>query len=131
MAVEVGLVDGTIAATTPNGSAISMTLRSSSRRDDADRLHRPDEVVDLLRGEEVLLDLVGDDAVAGFLVRQPGERLGLRRDGRRHGVDDRVDLLLGQLGERRRGLFGAPRERAGFADRGEVAIGLGRGLSHA
>ena len=31
MAVDVGLVDGTIAATTPNGSAISMTLRSSSR----------------------------------------------------------------------------------------------------
>ena len=27
MAVEVGLVEGTTAATTPNGSAISMTLR--------------------------------------------------------------------------------------------------------
>ena len=32
MAVEVGLVDGTMAATTPKGSAISRTLRSSSRR---------------------------------------------------------------------------------------------------
>ena len=32
MAVEVGLVDGTIAATTPKGSAISMILRASSRR---------------------------------------------------------------------------------------------------
>ena len=31
MAVEVGLVDGTTAATTPNGSAISMTRRSSWR----------------------------------------------------------------------------------------------------
>ena len=30
MAVEVGLVDGTIAATTPNGSAISTTRRASS-----------------------------------------------------------------------------------------------------
>ena len=128
MAVEVGLVDGTIAATTPNGSAISMTLRSSRRRDDADGFHRPDEVVDLLGGEEVLLDLVGDDAVAGFLVRQPRERLGLRRDGGRHGVDDRVDLVLGQLRQRRRGLLGAARERARFADRGEVAIGRGRGL---
>src|SRR4029079_14933980 len=33
--------------------------------DDADRLHRTDELVALLGGEEVLLDLVGDDAVAG------------------------------------------------------------------
>ncbi len=32
MAVEVGFVDGTMAATTPNGSAISMTFRSSMRR---------------------------------------------------------------------------------------------------
>ena len=32
MAVEVGLVEGTIAATTPKGSAISTTRRSSSRR---------------------------------------------------------------------------------------------------
>ena len=31
IAVEVGLVDGTIAATTPNGSAISTTLLSSRR----------------------------------------------------------------------------------------------------
>jgi hypothetical protein len=43
MAVDVGLVDGTTAATTPNGSAISMTRRPRAR-DDADRLHRPDEV---------------------------------------------------------------------------------------
>ena len=32
MAVEVGLVDGAMAATTPKGSAISTTRRSSSRR---------------------------------------------------------------------------------------------------
>ena len=32
MAVEVGLVDGTTAATTPNGSAISTTRLASSRR---------------------------------------------------------------------------------------------------
>ena len=31
IAVDVGLVDGTTAATTPNGSAISMTFRSSIR----------------------------------------------------------------------------------------------------
>jgi hypothetical protein len=96
--------------------------------DDADRFHRPDEVVDLLRREEVLFDLVGDDPVAGLLVRQPRERLGLRRDRRRHGVHDRVDLGLGQFRQRRRGLFGAACEGAGFADRSEVAIGRGRGL---
>ncbi|MEZ5420148.1 MAG: hypothetical protein R2708_22780 [Vicinamibacterales bacterium] len=31
MAVDVGLVEGTIAATTPNGSAISTIFRSSCR----------------------------------------------------------------------------------------------------
>ena len=49
MAVDVGLVDGTTAATTPNGSAISMTRAIVVPRDHADGLHRPDEVVDLLR----------------------------------------------------------------------------------
>ena len=131
MAVDVGFVDGTIAATTPKGSAISMTFWSSMPVDHADRLHRADEVVDLLRGEEVLLDLVGDDAVAGLLVREPGERLGVRRHRRRHGVDDRVDLLLGEFSEGGRGRFGAARERAGSLHRSEIAIGLCRGLSHA
>ena len=32
MAVDVGFVDGTMAATTPNGSAISNTFRSACRR---------------------------------------------------------------------------------------------------
>ena len=69
--------------------------------DDADRLHRPDEAVDLLGGEQVLLDLVGDDAVAGFFVGEAGQRLGLGGGGGGHRVDDGVDLLLGELGERR------------------------------
>ena len=122
MAVEVGLVDGTTAATTPNGSAISMTWRVFVARDDADGLHRPDELVDALGGEQVLLDLVGDDAVAGFLDGEPRERLGLRRGGRGHRVDDGVDLLLGELGELEPCLLRAPRERARFGDRGEIAI---------
>ena len=50
--------------------------------DDADGLHRPDELVDLPRREEILLDLVGDDAVAGLLDGQRRQRLGVRRDGR-------------------------------------------------
>ena len=52
-------------------------------RDHADRFHRADEVVDLLRAEEVLLDLVGDEPVAGFLDGQPGECFGLARCGLR------------------------------------------------
>ena len=94
-------------------------------RDDADRLHRPDELVDLLRREEVLLDLVFDDAVAGFLDGQPRERLRLRGRGGRHRVDDRVDLLLAELGELEPRLLGAPRERARFGDRREIAVAWG------
>ena len=46
-------------------------------RDDSNRLHRTDEVVHLLRAEQVLLDLVFDDTVTGFLDRQPRERFRL------------------------------------------------------
>ena len=52
-------------------------------RDDADRLHRPDEAGRPSASEEVLLNLVGDDAVAGFLDGEPRERLGLRGGGGR------------------------------------------------
>ena len=97
-------------------------------RDDADRLHRPDEVVDLLRAEEVLLDLVGDDAVAGFFDGEPGERFGLRRRGGGHRVDDGVDALLAELGQLEPGLLGAPRQRAGLGDGGEIAIGWSAAL---
>ena len=55
-----------------------MTFCASSRRDDADGLHRPDEFVDALGREQVLLDLVGDDAEAGFLDGEPREFLGAR-----------------------------------------------------
>ena len=99
--------------------------------DDADGLHRPDEVVDLLRGEQVLLDLVGDDAVAGFFVGEAGERLGLGRDRGRHRVDDGVDLFLGELGERVGGLLRAARKGPRLVNGRQVAIGLSRGLRHA
>ena len=51
--------------------------------DDADGAHRPDELEHALRGEQVLLDLVGFDAVAGFLDGHLRQRTGVRRDGRR------------------------------------------------
>ena len=78
---------------------------------DADGLHRPDELVDLLGREEILLDLVVDDAVAGFFGGKPGERFSLRGDGRRHGVDVGVDLILSAFGEGRGSRFRAARER--------------------
>ena len=132
MAVDVGLVEGTIAATTPNGSAISMTLRSSMRRDDADGLHRPDEAVDLLASEQVLLDLVGDDAVAGFLVtarRASGSGLGVTAAPIASTMASICSWENSASG--RRACLGAAGERARFVNRGEVAIGLGRGLRHA
>ena len=124
MAVEVGFVEGTIAATTPNGSAISMIFFSSSRRIDADGRHRPDEGVDALGGEQVLLNLVGHDAEARLVDRQARERLGLRRDRRGHRIDNGVHLGLGELRQDRLGRARAARECAGLGHRGEVAIGL-------
>ena len=130
MAVDVGFVDGTTAATTPNGSAISTTRVVFVARDDADRLHRPDEVVDLLGAEEVLLNLVGDDAEAGLFDGERGERLSLGRRGRRHRVDDRVDARLVELRQFEPRLLGARRERARLGNRRQVAVGWRGRVSH-
>jgi hypothetical protein len=80
----------------------------------AHRAHRTNEVEDALRGEEILLDLVRLDAVAGLLDRHPSQSRGVRRNGRRHRGDDRVDLFLRQLGEQRLRLPGRPSQRARF-----------------
>jgi hypothetical protein len=80
--VDVGFVDGTTAATTPKGSANLDDLLVLDPVDDAHGAHRPDELEHALRGEEVLLDLVGFDTVAGFLDRHLRQRAGVRRDGR-------------------------------------------------
>ncbi len=90
---------------------------------DADGLHRANEAVDPIGGKLILLDLVGDDAVSGFFDRQLRERLALRRDGRRHRVDDGVDALLRQLRDFHLRLLGTARERARFGHRSEIAIG--------
>ena len=78
-----GWSTGTTAATTPNGSGDLDDAPIVVPGDDADGLHRPDEVVDLLRAEQVLLNLVCDDAVAGFLDGEPGKRLRPARSRRR------------------------------------------------
>ena len=93
--------------------------------DDADGLHRPNEAIDLLRAEEILLDFVFDNPVSGLFDGEPREclSLGCRRGG--HRVDDRVDAFLAELGELEPCLPGAPREGAGFGNRGEIAIALG------
>ena len=108
-----------------------MTFFVSSRRDHADGLHRPDELVDALGGEQVLLDLVGDDAEAGFLDGEPRQRLGLRPDGRRHRVDDAIDLFLREFGEDGARPFGALGQPPRFLGGSEVAVGQGRRRRHA
>jgi hypothetical protein len=98
--------------------------------DHAHRLHRADEGVDALRREEVLLNLVGDDAVAGLLDRQAGELLSPGGCGFGHAVDDRVDLRLGKLGELLLRLAGSSGERSRLGHRGQVAVCLsGLGLA--
>jgi hypothetical protein len=64
-------------------------------------------------------------------VSKLGERLGLCGGGLRHRVDNRVDLLLSELGERVARLTCAPYKRARFVNGRQIAIGLGRGLRHA
>ena len=118
MAVEVGFVDGTIAATTPKGSAISITLRSSNRPT------TPTVFIGRMKRYTF-----SDEK--RFLVGEPGERFGLWRDGGGHRADDRVNLGLRQFRQGGRGGLGPSHQRASFADRSEIAIGLGRGLSHA
>src|SRR5581483_9032294 len=92
--------------------------------DDADRAHRPDEAIDLVGGEEVLLDLVLDDAVARLLDGKPREPLRLGRRRRGHRIDNCVDLFLAELGELHPRLLGTAGERARLGDRGEIAVGL-------
>ncbi len=111
-----GLVDGT---------------RILVPRDHTDRLHRPDELVDLLRTEQVLLDLVVDDAVSGLVDSQLGERPGVRRHRGSHRVNNGVDPLLAELGQLEPRLLGPLRERPCFGNRREIAISIGRdGFCH-
>ena len=130
MAVEVGFVDGTIAATTPNGSAISMTFRSVVPADHADGPERPDEAMHLAGREQVLADLVLHDAVAGLVDGQRSQRPGLRLGRVGHGVDDGVDALLREIGQRRLRGGGLPRQLPGFADGSQVTVGGRGGLTH-
>ena len=100
---------------------------------DADRLHRPDELVHLLRAEQVFLDLVFDDAVSRFFNSESCERFGLRSRRGGHRVDDCVDSRLIEFGDLEPRLLGPPSEGAGFRDRREIAIGWlrrARGFGH-
>ena len=92
--------------------------------DHAHGLHGLDELEHPLRGKQVLLGLVGDHAKGGFFDRQPRQGFGVRRDGRGHGLDDAVDLILGEFGERGLCQLRAARERPGLGDRRQVLVGL-------
>ena len=97
---------------------------------DADGAHRPDELEDLLGREEVLLDLVGHDPVAGLFHRQAREFLRTWPCRVGHGGDTAIDLFLRELGQRRGRLFGALRELPGFLNGGQITIGGRGGRSH-
>ena len=113
-----------IAATTPNGSAISMIFFSSMR------LITPTVFIGLMNSwtrcdaNRFFCDLVGDDAEARLFDGEARERLGLRRHGRGHGIDDGVDLGLRELGEDELRVFRAARERARFGNGSEIFVGL-------
>jgi hypothetical protein len=81
--------------------------------DDADGLHRPDERVDAVGRETVLLNLVGDDAESGFFDGERRQILGVWTHGRRGSIDEAIDLFLRELGERRRREFCARRQTSG------------------
>jgi len=74
--------------------------------------------------KQVLLNLVGDDAITGFFNGKPRKRFRLQRGGCGHGVDDGVDALLAELGQLEPRLFRASSERPRLRDGSE-----GRGRS--
>ena len=92
IAVEVGLVDGIIAATTPRGLAISTMLSVSLIN--ADGFHGPEMLPDVFGGKSILLSLVLGFSKAGFLIGESPKARGVRERGRGHRFADRVDLGL-------------------------------------
>ena len=74
MMVEVGLVTGVIAATTPNGANSVTIIPASPVTASTSRSSGPGR----LRGDEAVLDdLVLDPPEVGLLVGHPGELLGV------------------------------------------------------
>jgi hypothetical protein len=90
-------------------------------------LHRLDKGVDLLGGEQVFLNLVGDDPEAGFFHGETREGLCLGHCGGGDGVNDGIDLFLAELGQFEPGLPGPTGQSARFRDGGEIAVRRGRG----
>src|SRR5262249_9504749 len=91
-------------------------------RDHTDGLHRLDELIDLLRAEEIFLNLVFNDAVAGFVDRERRERPGPRRGPGRPPRSRAANLWRADRGELEPRALGARRELARFGHRREIAI---------
>ena len=99
-AVEVGLVIGSSARTTPIGSATYWIPRSCVLVDDADRPLVLEVVVEELGRDVVLDDLVLEDAEAGLLHGELGEVDRVLQAGDDHRPDDPVDRLLVEAAQR-------------------------------
>ena len=107
-AVEVGLVIGSSASTTPIGSATYCDRALGVLVDHADGALVLQVVVEELGGDVVLDHLVLEHAEAGLLERELGELDGGLEPGDDHRADDPVDLrLVGDRAERRGGGLGA------------------------
>src|SRR5262245_42479669 len=76
------------------------------------------------------MNLVVDNAVAGFVDGYPREGISLVGGGGCHGIDDGIDALLTEFGELQPSLFGAAGERSRLRNRSKVAISLRCGFRH-
>ena len=99
MVVEVGLVEGIIAAITPDRRGDFEDSLVPVLPDDADRPEVFDGFVDKLGAELVLEDLVGDVAEAGFFHGHAGKLLRGSQSSLSHLSDHGIDLVLGESRE--------------------------------
>ena len=99
MVVDVGLVEGIIAAMTPDRRGDLEDSFFPVLPDNADCPEVFNGIVDELGAELVLEDLVGDVAEAGLLHGHAGKLLGSSQSSLGHLSDHRIDLVLGELRE--------------------------------
>ncbi len=94
MAVEVGLVVGRMAATTPMGTAEFDDLFVGQLAQKADGFHAAHAAGQEVGREQIFDVLVFGVAVARLFDGELGEMAGVGAGGGGHALDDRVDLFL-------------------------------------
>ena len=107
IAVEVGLVEGMMPATTPRGLAISTTSFDSETTPYGAQSAKV--VPNIFGRKAVLLLLVVGNAKSGFLDGHRAERAASRNAALRHRLANAIDLRLVKLGDFRLRLDAPPR----------------------